>query len=198
MPLVGGDLPDLAGLPAGDEVSLLDGDEAHAGFFGDAAGGEVAHGLWGAEDGETEDVEPEVVDGDYGFGHQALTLPGETEPEAAIVGPVSKEAGGSVQADGADVFFGRLPESQRPLPFVAAFDGGERDVTVVSERAVGGVGPGNVWVEMLDDLPVGKEKLGLRGVGELERAQEEARGVEFDGADAGRHGGNYNSGCGSR
>jgi hypothetical protein len=28
----------------------------------------------------------------------------------------------------------------------------------------------------------------------LERAQEQARGVEFDGRDAGRHGRNYNSG----
>jgi hypothetical protein len=31
--------------------------------------------------------------------------------------------------------------------------------------------------------------LGLRRVRELERAQEESPGVEFDGGDAGRHGG---------
>jgi hypothetical protein len=80
------------------------------------------------------------------------------------------------------------------LPFVAALDGWERDVAVVGESAVGGVGPGNIWVEMVDDLPVGKEALGLLRVGELERAEEEARGVEFDGGDAGRHGRNYNSG----
>jgi hypothetical protein len=73
-------------------------------------------------------------------------------------------------------------------------DGGECDVTVVGESAVGGVGPGNVWVEMLDDLPVGKQALGLLRVGELERAQEEAPGLEFDGGDAGRHGRNYSSG----
>jgi len=89
-------------------------------------------------------------------------------------------------------------QSQRPLPFVATFDGGERDVTVVGECAVGGIGPWDVGVEMLDDLPVGKEELGLRCVRELERAQEEARGVELDGGDAGgdagRHGRNYNSG----
>jgi hypothetical protein len=41
---------------------------------------------------------------------------------------------------------------------------------------------------------VGKEELGLLRVGELKRAQEKARGVEFDGGDAGRHGRNYNSG----
>lgn len=75
------------------------------------------------------------------------------------------------------------------MPFVAALDGGERDVTIVGESAVGGVRPGNDGVEMLDDLPLGKETLGLRRVGELERAQEESPGVEFDGGDAGRHGG---------
>lgn len=188
MPLVGGDLPYLTGMPAGDEVSLFGRDEAHAGLFRDAAGGEVAHGLGRAEDWETEDVEPEIVDCDYGLGHQALTVPGKSKPEAAIVGPGSILGVGSMQTDGSDVFLGRLPESQRPLPFVAAFDGGDRDVTVEGESAVCGVGPGNIWVKMFDDLPMGKEKLGLLGVRELERAQEESRGVEFDGGGAGRHG----------
>ena len=73
------------------------------------------------------------------------------------------------------------------MPFVAALDGRERDVAVVGESAVGGVGPGNDGVEMLDDIPLGKEQLGLQRVAELERAQEEAPGVEFDGGDAGRH-----------
>jgi hypothetical protein len=35
--------------------------------------------------------------------------------------------------------------------------------------------------------------LGLLRVGKLERAQEEAPGVEFDGGDAGRHGRHYSS-----
>ena len=34
VPFFCGDLPYLAGLPAGDEVPLFDSDEAHAGFFG--------------------------------------------------------------------------------------------------------------------------------------------------------------------
>ena len=187
-PLLGGDLPYLAGVPAGDEVPLFGGDDAHAGFFGDAAGGEVADCLWSAEDGESEDVEPEIVDGDDGFSHQAPAVPWEAKPEAAIVGlPL-------MQADGADVLLGRLFESNRPLPLVAALDGRERNVTIVGKSAVGGVRPRNDGVEMLDDLPLGKEQLGLLRVGELERAQEEAPGVEFDGGDAGRHGRNYNSG----
>ncbi len=115
-------------------------------------------------------------------------MPWEAKPEAAIVGP------GAMQADGADVLLGRLFESKRPLPLVAALDGRERNVTIVGKSAVGGVRPRNDGVEMLDDLPVGKKQLGLLRIGELERAQEEARGVEFDGRDAGRHGRNYNSG----
>ena len=35
---------------------------------------------------EAEDIEPEVVDGDDGLGHQALAVPRQAEPEAAIVG----------------------------------------------------------------------------------------------------------------
>ena len=54
VPLLGGDLPYLAGVPAGDEVSLFGGDDAHAGFFGDAAGGEIADCLWSAEDRKAE------------------------------------------------------------------------------------------------------------------------------------------------
>jgi hypothetical protein len=187
-PFVGGDLPNLAGVPAGDEVSLFGGDEPHASLLGDAAGGEVSDCFWSAEDREAEDVEPEVVDGDNGLGHQPLPMPREAKPEAAIVG-IS-----FMQADGADVVFGRLIQSQRPMPFVAAFDCWERDVAVIGESAVFGVGPGNIWVEMLHDLPVRKETLGLLRVRELERAQEEAPGEKFDGGKAGRHGRNYNSG----
>jgi hypothetical protein len=56
------------------------------------------------------------------------------------------------------------------MPFVAALNGRERYVTIVGKSAVFGVGPGNIWVEMLHDLPLRKEALGLLRVGELERA----------------------------
>ena len=102
MPFVGGDLPNLAGKSAGDEVSFFGGDEAHAGFFGDAAGGEIFDCLWGAHGFEAENVEPEVVDCDDCLGHQALAVPWEAEPEAAIVGCVF------VQRDDADVMLRRL------------------------------------------------------------------------------------------
>jgi hypothetical protein len=187
-PFAGGDLPNLTGEAAGDEVSLFGGDDPHAGLLGDAARGEISDGLWSAKDRETEAVKPEVIDGNDRLGHKALSMPREAKPEAAIVGT------SFMQADGADVVLGRLLQSQRPLPFVAAFDSGERNVAVIGESTVFGVGPGNIWVEMLHDLPLRKEALGLLRVGELERAQEEAPGEKFDGGNAGRHGRNYNSG----
>lgn len=175
-------------MPAGDEVSLFGGDEPHASLFGDESRGEVSDCFWSAEDRKAEDIEPEVVDGDNGLGHQTLPVPREAKPEAAIVG-IS-----FMQADGADGVFGRFLQSQRPMPFVAAFDCWERDVAVIGESTVFGVGPGNIWVEMLHDLPMGKEVLGLLRVGESERAQEEAPGEKFDGGNAGRHGRNYSIG----
>lgn len=51
-------------------------DEGHAGFLGDAAGGYVGYGFCGAENGLLQGIEPVVVDGDYGFRHEALILPG--------------------------------------------------------------------------------------------------------------------------
>ena len=74
------------------------------------------------------------------------------------------------------------------MPFVSTLDCREGPVAVEGERSVGGIRPRDDGVKVLDDLPMGKEELGLPGVGKLERAQEEARGVEFDGGEAGRHG----------
>ena len=54
--------------------------------------------------------------------------------------------------------------------------------------AVGREGPGDDIGEVLDDLPVREEELSLGGVGELERAEDEARGGEF--GDHTKHGTN--------
>jgi hypothetical protein len=183
VPFVCGHLPYFGGQCAGDEVALFGGDDAHAGLLRDASGGEISDRLGGAKDGESEDIEPEVIYGADGLGHKALAVPWQAEPEAAIIGLALDER------DGSDVVLGGLLESQRPVPFVAALDGGERCVAVVGESSVGGVGPGDDGVQQPDDLPVGKEALGLGRVGELEGAQDETLRVKFDGRDAGRHGG---------
>ena len=171
-PLFGGDGLDFGG-EAADVVAFFGGDHAHAVLLGDAAGGGVGGGFGDAHLGEAEGVEPEVGDGGGGFGHEALALPGEAEPEAAIV------VGALHQGDEADELGGVGLEAERPVPLVAAGDGGEGDVAVEGEGSVGGVGPGDAGGEEADDLPVGEEALGLLGVVERGGAEDEARGFEL-------------------
>src|SRR6266852_4626411 len=84
-PFFGGDFPDLGGKAAGDVVAVFGRDQAHALLFGDAAGSDVGDGFGGAKKGELERVDPKMGEGFAGFGHQALALPREGEPEAAVV-----------------------------------------------------------------------------------------------------------------
>jgi hypothetical protein len=72
-------------------------------------------------------------------------------------------------------------EAEGPVPLVAAGYGRKGDVAVVGEGSVGGVGPGDACGEEADDLPMRKDTLGLPGIGESERVEDEARG--FDGRD---------------
>jgi hypothetical protein len=173
LPFDCGHLPDLAGESPGDEVALLRVDYAHACLFRDASRGGVPDCLGGAKDGEAKDAEPEVVYRGDGLGHQTLALPRNAEPEAAIIAVAFAEQ------DGSYVVLGRLFESQRPVPLVAATDGREGDVAIVGEGSVGGVRPRHDGVQQPDDLPVGKETLGLGRVGELEGTQDEAVSLEF-------------------
>jgi hypothetical protein len=175
LPFDSGHLPDLAGESPGDEVALLRGDYSHAGLFRDSSRCEVSDCLGGAKDGEAKDAEPEVVYGGDGLGHQTLALPWNAEPEAAVIEVAFAEQ------DGSYVVFGRVFESEGPVPLVAATDRREGDVAIVGEGSVGGVRPGNDGVQEPDDLPVGKETLGLGRVGELEGTQDEAISLEFGG-----------------
>src|ERR1700686_5249367 len=84
-PFFGGDLPKLRGQASADVIAFLGGDPAHALFFRDSLGSHVLNGFGGAEDGKLQSFKPELGDGVAGFAHQALPLPGQAEPEAAIV-----------------------------------------------------------------------------------------------------------------
>ena len=71
------------------------------------------------QDGLFQIFEPEAVNGLDGLGHEALSLPGQRDPEAAIDGA------GEDEADGADDLFpGVVFEAKHPVVFFAAFDGG--------------------------------------------------------------------------
>ena len=102
-----------------------------------------------------------------------MALPGKAEPEAAIV------FGAANEADDADELIGFLRETQAPVPGLAALDLRQGDIAQVLESAVGRVRPRDAIEQVADDLPVGEVLLHLRGIGDLERAQDESRGAAF-------------------
>jgi hypothetical protein len=59
----------------------------------------------------------------------------------------------------------------------------QRNIAIVGECPIGGIGPGDLLVQELDHFPLGKEALCTLGIGELERLEEEPLGLE---------GGNHN------
>jgi len=116
-----------------------------------------------------ERIKPKIGDGFAGFGHQALALPGEAEPEAAIVVLFR------TQVDAADDLIGAGFQAESSLPSFAALDGGQRHVADVAVGGVGGIGPGDLGGEITNDFPLGEEELQLRGIGKFQRTQEQAR-----------------------
>jgi 3-oxoacyl-[acyl-carrier protein] reductase len=94
------------------------------------------------------------------------------------------------QADRSDMFFRRSPQSQGPVPLLSTIDCGQRDIAIIAESSVCGVRPGNLLAEELHHLPLGKEALGLLGIGELERLEQESLGLK-----RGDHYHQDNNGC---
>jgi len=105
-----------------------------------------------------ERIKPKIGDGIAGFGHQALALPREAEPEAAIVVLFLAEI------DAADELAGIGFQAQSPVPGFAALDCRERYVANEAVSGIGGVGPGNLRRQLTHDFPMGKENLNLFGV----------------------------------
>src|SRR4051795_13235226 len=116
MPFVRSDLPNLRGKASTDVVPFLGGDDAHALTFGDPAGCGIGYGFGHAEDRKAEHVEPIVVDGRGGFGHQTLTLPRQAEPESAIV--LSAH-----DTYAADEVLRRGFQTKGPMPLIATLHG---------------------------------------------------------------------------
>jgi len=65
-----------------------------------------------------ERIKPKIGDGVASLGHQALALPGEAEPETAIVVLFFAEV------DAADDLIGSGFEADSPVPGFSAFDRG--------------------------------------------------------------------------
>jgi hypothetical protein len=96
---------------------------------------------------------------------EALALPGESEPEAAIVIFFFAEIN---TAD-------NLPwiglQTEGPVPSFAALYGGKRQIANEVKRPVSRIRPWDLRGQVAHDLPLRKQNLNLFGVCELERAQ---------------------------
>src|ERR1700728_1533983 len=85
VPFFGGDLPDFCGQTTGDVVAFLLGNHTHTTFLGDTAGCGIGYGLGNPKPPKPKGIEPEAGGGFAGPGHEALPVPGQSEPEAAII-----------------------------------------------------------------------------------------------------------------
>ncbi len=70
-------------------------------------------------------------------------------------------------------------QPERPMPLIPAIHGRKSCIAIVGVGAVRRIGPGNRIREIANDLPMRKQKLRLRGVGELQWTQEEARSLKM-------------------
>ncbi len=152
---------------------LLPRNQAHAAFFRDAPGRSVGRRLGSAQHRELEGVKPEVSDGFAGLGHEALSVPGQSKPESTI-DFFSFHQG---HAANQPVWFSLQPEG--PMPLISAIHSRKSCVAIVGVGAVRRIGPGNSFRKIANDLPMRKQKLRLRSVGELQWTQEEARSLKM-------------------
>ena len=127
---------------------------------------------WGAQHGKLERVEPVVSDGLARFRHQALPVPGQSQPEPAVdLLPFQ-------QRDAADQLLWFRFQSKRPMPLVSASHRGEGYIPIVGAGAVWRIGPGNAFREIANDLPMRKQELRLLRIGELQGKQQETRSLQ--------------------
>lgn len=139
----------------------------------------AAFGTRNPENGESQHIEPAAGDRLACLGHQSLSLPGQPQPEPAVVGITPH------QRNAADHLLGSDLEPQGPVPCLAPGDGGQGHVAAELQGAVRRIGPGHLGSQELDDLPVGEKFLGCHRVGKFERAQPKSRCLKH-----GRHCGN--------
>src|SRR6185369_10192506 len=102
----------------------------------------IGNGFRDAQHGELQHVEPIIGHGITSFSHQSLALPWEAEPKAAIVVFTFQEA------DGSDHLLGISFQAKCPGPFVAAFDRGKGDITIVCIAALWWIRPRNGYCKI--------------------------------------------------
>ncbi len=140
---------------------LFPGNQAHTAFFRDAAGCSVGSRLGGSQHWELEGVKPEVGDGFAGLGHEALPVPGQSNPESTIDVFSFHEGHAANQPIGVSL------QPEGPMPFVSTSHRRKRDIEIELVGAVRRVGPRNRFRQITNDLPVWKQKLRLLGDGQI-------------------------------
>lgn len=168
-PFVGGDLPNLRLETTTDVILFANAYHAHALLLRYAAGGKVGGGFGNAQTIQAEDIEPEVACPFTGFAHIPAPLEFRGEPEAAIFVFAPREI------DVSNEFGRHFAPTQGPVPGFAALHLGQGDFTNELLGAVRRVGPRHARGKILDDLPLGEERLDGWSIGEFQRMQEEAR-----------------------
>jgi hypothetical protein len=126
----------------------LPGDHAHSLLFRYSARPGVGNRFGNAKHRELEHFKPVVSYCVTCFGHQALTLPRQSQPETAIVSFTSE------QANCADQLVRGASQAKRPGPFISAFNGRQGDITIVRVTAIRWIRPRHHVSDVADDLPV--------------------------------------------
>src|SRR5258708_10176898 len=98
-----------------------------------------------------ERIKPKIGDGVASLGHQALALPGEAEPETAIVVLFFAEI------DAADELAGIGLQAESPVPGFAALDCRERNVANIEVGGIGGVRAGAPIRPTRVEFAIGRE-----------------------------------------
>src|SRR6266852_9752020 len=84
-PFIGRNLPNLREKAARDVVAFFCSYEAHPALLRDTPGSDVSHSFGRPQDWKLERLKPEIGDNFTSFAHQPLPLPGQAEPETAVV-----------------------------------------------------------------------------------------------------------------
>lgn len=149
-PFFRGDLPNLRWQSARNVLAVFPGDHAHALLFRYSARPGVGNRFGNAKHGELEHFKPVVSHCITCFGHQALMLPRQPQPEAAIISFTSE------QANCADQLVRGASQAKRPGPFISAFDSRQGDITIVGVTTIRWIRPRHHVSDVADNLPVGK------------------------------------------
>ena len=166
-PLFRCDFPYFRRQTARNVIAVFPADDAHALLFRYSSRGGIGNGLGNTQHRKFEHFKPIVSYRVTSLGHQPLAVPGQAQPETAIVGFTTEEA------DRSDQLVRDRFQAKRPGPFVSPRDSGQCDVTIKLESAIGWIRPRHSVSDIANNLPMRKQNLSLLGVRQFQRTQDQ-------------------------